>query len=199
MHGLRCGRRRGLWRGHRRLALRFRLLRLQHHLHHRQGGGKGLRRAEREDLRHRRRDDGLRPCGRGLCRQAGAARRHRPGRQPGGDRLQDAGVQQPGRRGDGQPLFPGLAAALHGGHGGDRAGQRDRSCDGAGLHGRGGLRHPHQPGAGAHPDRGRHRAGHRPHADGGRAVRPQRPAGGQFLFAVQAAHPAGHGPAACGV
>ena len=33
--------------GHRRLPLRFRLLRLLHHLRHRQGGGKGLHRAER--------------------------------------------------------------------------------------------------------------------------------------------------------
>ena len=59
------------------------------------------------------------------------------------------------------PFQPRVPSALYGGHGRDRAGQGDRRSEGAGLHGRGGLRHPHQPRPGPHPGGGRHRAGHR--------------------------------------
>ena len=199
MYGLPGGGCGGVRRGHRRLPLRFRLLRLLHHLRHRQGGGAGLRPAETKAVRAGRPKAGRGGIRRGIYPQ----RRGVSGGRPGADAVRFGlrrPVRQPDRAGGHrEPFLPGIAAALHGGHGGGGGGHPHRRGAGAGLQGGGGLRPAHQPGAGPHPGRGRHRAGHRHGADGKRHLRPPWQAGGAQLFAVPPAHPAGHGPFAGGI
>ena len=107
-----------------------------HHLHHRQSGRGSLRPAQNQNPFNRGRFAKLPGRRARIHRRRRAPPGHRAGRQPFRSWLQDPGVQQRSRRGHGQQIEPGLAAALHGRHGRDRAGPRDRPCHGARLQSR---------------------------------------------------------------
>ena len=95
-------------------------------------------------------------------------REHGRERFPSRYRREKPMQQLPAGGGHRDAFLPGVPAAVYGGHGGNRARSRDRRGRSARFRRRGRLRHSHQPGARAHPGRGRHRAGHRAHAHGGR-------------------------------
>ena len=171
-------------RGYGFLALRFRLVCLEHDVCYRQGRGAVRARAARKDHGARRAPARVRRGRRAPHRRARRDRGRKEIRHARGDRARLSVREYDRARSDRDAHLADLTPAVHGRRGRDRAGPRDRRNTGRELRRRRGLRHAHQPESRPRAGRGRHTAGHRYGTYGKHHLRPPRHAGGKLPHAV---------------